>query len=761
MPSLRADRSARVLLAAILVAGITAMLSLQTVELKRSAERRLGFTPGDGDGAILVSAVNAGQPAHRAGLRRGDRILAVDGIRMDKVTDYEQAADGYRRGTPVRLRVERQGRELALAALPGMPVDWWRITINIITTFCFLALGLIVLLQREGDIRRLLLFLFAVAVAVELSLPIGAIANLWLAMFASAAFYLVTGFQIGTELHLASLIPDRHAWIRRRPWVVPLYYVVGLGLGIVTAATVLCEEGFGWNVFPWRSSTIEGIFLDIGLPVWALAVTVLLSIQALRHPEPRGRQQAALVLAGVIPWLLWLVWSAGLERAGQPLPGWLSEAESLILVLYPIAVVAAIFRYHLFDIELVVRRGLVYTILTGALLLVFYAALGAGGALVSRFLEGEGSVWVVSGATLLSGLLFAPLRGFLHRQIDRRFFPERYALRQRLIALAGELPALGKLPRMGEHLVARLCAIFGAKSATILIANPGTGVLSALASSRSWTQEELDRALFLSAQDPAIEQLRRARHPLPLAPAIVGRTSVLAHWPPADAALGVPLVNQEHLTGVLIVGEKQGGGRYPAEELELLNLLSHHVASVFENARLFESATYESLTGLLRREAILELLERELDRAVRYHRPLTVAMADLDHFKEVNDRYGHLAGDALLKRVAQVAATGLRSTDAIGRYGGEEFLVVLPETDITGACAVAEKIRSLVQRASVPMEDGSLAQVTISIGLASLHDFGPRGARVAPRDLLIAADRSLYEAKNSGRNRVHPLIAVA
>jgi diguanylate cyclase (GGDEF)-like protein len=759
---LRTDRSARVLLAATLVVGIAAMLYFQTAEALRSAERRLGFAPEEGNGAILVDALNPGQPAERAGLRVGDRILAVDGIRMSRVSDYDQAADGYRPGKPVRLRVERGGRILELTALPGVPLDWRRVLINVVTTFCFLGLGLVALLQRERDIRGRLLLLFSVAVAIELALPIHAIGDLWVALIALTGFYLVTGFQIGAELHLASLIPDRHAWVRRRPWVVPVYYVVGLGLGTLTAVTFLAEHGFGWNLFPWSSTAIEGLLLDIGLPIWALAVTLLLGAQAFRYPEPRGRQQAALVLAGVIPWLLWVLAMSGLERVGQVMPPWLTELESLILVLYPIAVFAAIFRYHLFDIELVVRRGLVYTLLTGALILVFYAALGAGGALVSRFLEGEGSVWVVSAATLLSGLLFSPLRGFLHRQIDRRFFPERYALRQRLIALAGELPALGKLPRMGEHLVARLCRIFGARSATILIANPGTGVLSALASSRAWTQEELDRALFLSVQDPAIEQLRRAQRPLPLTPAIVGRASVLAQWPQADAALGVPLLNQEVLIGVLIVGEKEdGGGRYPAEELELLNLVSHHVATVFENARLFESATYESLTGLLRREAILEQLERELDRAARYHRPLTVAMADLDHFKEVNDRYGHLAGDALLKRVAQVAATGLRSTDSIGRYGGEEFLVVLPETDISGASAVAEKIRSLVQRASVPMEDGSLAQVTISIGLATLRDLGPRESRVTPRDLIAAADRSLYEAKNGGRNRVHPLVAVA
>jgi diguanylate cyclase (GGDEF)-like protein len=162
---------------------------------------------------------------------------------------------------------------------------------------------------------------------------------------------------------------------------------------------------------------------------------------------------------------------------------------------------------------------------------------------------------------------------------------------------------------------------------------------------------------------------------------------------------------------------------------------------------------------LLRREAILDQLDRELDRAQRYGRPLTLAMADLDYFKEVNDRYGHLAGDTLLKAISQVASDGLRSTDWIGRYGGEEFLVVLPETDIGGAVSVAEKIRALVQKTSVPMDDGSEVRVTISIGLASLREGHPRQERIVARDLIAAADRSLYEAKNGGRNRVSPRVA--
>ncbi len=125
-------------------------------------------------------------------------------------------------------------------------------------------------------------------------------------------------------------------------------------------------------------------------------------------------------------------------------------------------------------------------------------------------------------------------------------------------------------------------------------------------------------------------------------------------------------------------------------------------------------------------------------------------MADLDYFKAVNDRHGHLAGDTLLRRTAQVIAGELRGTDAVGRYGGEEFLLVLPETDLQGATAVAEKVRCQVQDTLVPLEDGPPLRATVSIGLATLGGEG----NLTSRDLIAAADRALYEAKSAGRNRV-------
>lgn len=757
------ERFLRIAVISVLVLGTLGLLSFRAFEAFRSGDRRIGIRTEQGPEGIVAQEVGPGSPAERGAMRAGDEILEVGGRRIRTLADYQWEASRFRRGEPVDLLVRREGELRTLSVAPGVRPSWNTWTtfgIDALTAFCFLGIALLALFQGAGDLRARLLVGFSLAVAVELALPpAGSVGSLWLRPLYLAAYYVLTGLQMGLELHLASLIPERPAWLRARRWVVPLYYVTGLGLGTMTCASYLSEEVLGRRIFPWSADALGGFMQDFGLVGWAVAVSLLLAAQALRSSEAAGRHQAGLVLAGTFPWFLFLLASSTLTRLGWEPPVWAGALESLVLLCYPLALFAAIYRYQLFDIELVVRRSLIYGALTGTVLLLFYATLGAGGFLFSRLVEGgERSVWVVSTSTLLLGLLVSPLRRALQRLIDRRFFPERHALRQRLVGLAGELPALARLPRMGQHLVARLTGIFRARSATLLIADPETGLLSLLAT----TRERDEDTLFLPLDDPAVELLRKAPRPLPAAQ-LAARSPAFAQRIPGfdPAGLAVPLLSHERLIGILLIGSKEGKRAYSAEALDLLNLLAHHVATVFENARLFASATYEGLTGLLRREAILEQLDKELERAVRYHRPLTIAMADLDYFKEVNDRYGHLAGDSLLRRIAQVVAGSLRSTDWIGRYGGEEFLLVLPETDIEHAGSVAEKVRTLVQRTRVPLEDGSSVRVTLSIGLATLDDLRGTREKITARDLIAAADQALYEAKHGGRNRVHPLVAVA
>lgn len=159
-------------------------------------------------------------------------------------------------------------------------------------------------------------------------------------------------------------------------------------------------------------------------------------------------------------------------------------------------------------------------------------------------------------------------------------------------------------------------------------------------------------------------------------------------------------------------------------------------------------ASHDALTGLLNRKATIELLKKELLRADRQTAPLGVIIADLDHFKRINDSYGHLAGDVVLKEVAALMMKSVRPYDSAGRYGGEEFLIVCPACDAECAHGVAERLRCLLSATPLVTAEG-VFNVTMSFGVASVNCEG------ADADSIIRmADHALYEAKELGRNRV-------
>ncbi|MDJ0852834.1 MAG: diguanylate cyclase [Myxococcota bacterium] len=168
-----------------------------------------------------------------------------------------------------------------------------------------------------------------------------------------------------------------------------------------------------------------------------------------------------------------------------------------------------------------------------------------------------------------------------------------------------------------------------------------------------------------------------------------------------------------------------------------------------KNATLECLSSHDELTGLRNRRFTMEILSAEFQRARRYGNPLALLMADLDHFKRVNDERGHVAGDYVLRGVADRLAESLRSTDTAGRYGGEELIAVLPQNTGTGALTFADRWRQAVELRAFDVPDGPPVSVTLSVGVAA---YCP--AFAAPEDLVAAADRALYRAKDNGRNRV-------
>ena len=160
-------------------------------------------------------------------------------------------------------------------------------------------------------------------------------------------------------------------------------------------------------------------------------------------------------------------------------------------------------------------------------------------------------------------------------------------------------------------------------------------------------------------------------------------------------------------------------------------------------------ATHDALTGVASRRAALEVLVRELARGSREKKPVGIVLADIDHFKEINDKYGHVAGDIVLQEVAQRMSKCTRAYDCVGRYGGEEFLIIVPSSTEHGVLRLAERMRQSTQGAPVQTPEGEIA-ITASFGAASIHATGQDNVN----DLLRIVDAALYRAKNAGRNRV-------
>jgi diguanylate cyclase (GGDEF)-like protein len=218
------------------------------------------------------------------------------------------------------------------------------------------------------------------------------------------------------------------------------------------------------------------------------------------------------------------------------------------------------------------------------------------------------------------------------------------------------------------------------------------------------------------------------------------------------AFLGVPVVLRDRVTG-LIALYNFGGRTFTEQDAQVADLFANQVAIALDNSRRVEimekQAGMDELTGLYNRRAFALLGEKEVGRARRYQRPLALIFFDIDHFKVVNDSHGHLIGDHVLRILTKLVTQTTRATDIVCRYGGEEFIVLMPEAGRDEGLAMAERLRQEISRMTVVTAGGTLS-LTVSLGVAEL---GPdEGENIG--SLTARADRAMYQAKAAGRNTV-------
>ena len=291
-----------------------------------------------------------------------------------------------------------------------------------------------------------------------------------------------------------------------------------------------------------------------------------------------------------------------------------------------------------------------------------------------------------------------------------------------------------------------------------------------------WARSEEDRVstgigYAAPLEDDVVRKILESGEPL----IVNDLKSYLAEHPGSDPAqllieegmqssLACPLADEDRPIGLIVFSSDEADA-YSEKHKSAFAHISSHVAAILERSRLYEhlielnwqlrvardaleyQATHDGLTRLWNRTAIMEVAERELQRAKRGEEPIAIVMADVDHFKQINDTYGHLVGDAVLQTVSDRLAAALRSYESVGRYGGEEFLVTLFACDAEGAARAMERMRAAVGTREIKTEKGNLS-VTISLGAAASSD-----PEAGLDDLIRVADEALYEAKGAGRDR--------
>lgn len=271
-----------------------------------------------------------------------------------------------------------------------------------------------------------------------------------------------------------------------------------------------------------------------------------------------------------------------------------------------------------------------------------------------------------------------------------------------------------------------------------------------LLASRGIEQAEMDRVeRWPSEYSRLMLSLRQGKKPQLLSPS--DAASLDGEMEPRRQYLAVPLASGSGGFRLLLAGRE--GLTIEQQGVDIAAAMAKQVSVALDNAQLIHElenlATTDSLTRLHNRRHFLERAEAEFERSRRYQRPLSIFLLDADHFKEINDTYGHETGDQALRLLASICRQNLRQLDVIGRYGGEEFVVFLPETSMAKAMEVAERLRAGVEEIKIDVAGGGSARITVSIGVATATSQTDSIAA-----LINEADRALYEAKRSGRNKV-------
>ncbi|MBN1273309.1 MAG: diguanylate cyclase [Candidatus Aminicenantes bacterium] len=737
--------------------GFVVLLVLSIFSHLWNSQHNLGYTLGASREGLFIAALSPEGEAATAGLQKGDILKSICSEPIADGSAYMKLERGLWRRDILEFRVTRDGTLLSLN-IPYRVHFPWAVLLPAVFIIClYLSVGLISFWKKSQDLRVRLLFLMTVfasgtIIVSDYFTSHGDLLSQVMMVF----LYLCYGFLIGVEPHLALVIPESKNILKKHPSFPLVFYVTGLVVSIL-----------------WLLGYFNDLHsLEIPLPAPLTVMLVFIVIYSfltpslvfgfLVHTYIKSRPgvkkvQTGIVLFGLLPWVASMILAAFFWMFRGNTPPALVYFNLFAIFPVPFAFAVAIFRYKLFNVALVIRKSLVYGILTGFLFLVYYGIIGLGSGLFSAFFIKGGSIWMISFATLLLGLFFNPLRKRIQFYVDKFFYPEKYNLRRELPELSKDIASMGDLKDLAGSISLRLAGLLNMESSAFLLSDERKEKYIVFSTYGLIGGRGLEKKFIFYADEPVMDRFLSAKRSFLIEelPAEIRKSPGFFRLKELGAKIAIPFILKNDLIAVLLLGVAEGDVKLDREDRNLLGIFANQAAAMVENARLFQYATFDDLTGIFRRHVFETELEKEIERSIRFKRPVTVGLCDIDFFKKINDTFGHPAGDIVLKNIAGVLKANLRSIDCLARFGGEEFVFFLPETTLKFGREIGDKLRTETAAMHLTLETGKPPQgVTISVGLT-----GYRGGeeRVSLKSLLDTADRALYHAKENGRNRTEVL----
>ena len=694
---------------------------------------------------IFISDLFDDGPALKAGVQQKSYIVSINNVPIKNFTQLDAALSGEK--SEISLELSKNGLNTSYILQKGMPPYFSDIFIKALICTLFLLLAFISIPSKgnRNSIRNLLLILLFLFLGLEyILLPLRSFQDIttgvsqWAVISGILLTGIVGGITFALELHILCITPKPYPWFNKhKAAILTFFYSISCYFIIVlnTAYLDYYPEGLAGLLF----STMAWSIINI---TWISLILIILFIQFLNTESSRGKNQLIILFIAILPFVLsisLLEWNFLTDSTEQ---SWLINFEIFAHFSFLIGFLISIKRYDLADIGHDIQRPFVFTVVSA--LITFYLLNYLYEYFLNTEIMDQTNFLYFGMSSLVIGMLWLPLSRLLQKWASNPWTNDSEYSNPILNSILDSVMAYSHNHRVAENLPRLLnSSLHSNWSAVLLTGNNEKPYFhfkqqTGLQLLKDQLEEEMFNLIY--------EQKNYTQK---------------NHQPTESKTLfelgathAFPLIYHDEFLGSLVLSQAP---EHDYISNKSLTIFSQKLAEIIFSNKMRTLATTDGLTSLFRREAIIEKLHSEFIRYQRTGDEISICLIDIDHFKQVNDSYGHAAGDIVLQEIAKLLNDRIRITDSAGRYGGEEFLLIFPKTDLSEVTDLLESLRHSIQATPVKINTNTLIKISVSIGIASTKNLQPLTDKT-PYNLIQSfiseADIALYRAKETGRNKV-------